>query len=138
MGATVEAVVSHLERAGWARDDARRGLRELGWEALLPAVAGDLTPEAVADDLRRHTRCQICGHPLHQVVGDVDLRIAGVGRMARHLPHTAACSCGYARPLVPEVWAAVVGAYFRRHPEANEVDVAAPGFWTEAEGGTTR
>jgi hypothetical protein len=126
--AFVEDVVAHLARRGWARAEVLRRLEETGWRGVLAAVAGTLAPAAVGDDLERHTRCSICGHPLHQAVGDVRLEVDGVRRTARNLPHTAACSCGYAGPLVPEVWLAALRRYFRDHPAEAEVDVAGQAF----------
>ena len=117
-------VAALQQRHGWTPDDARRRLAQSGWEPLLPAGGGELSPEDVADDLRRHTRCEICGHPLHAAVGDLTWAIDGQARTVRGLPHTAACSCGYARPLVPRLWAVAATAYFRRHPEVREADAA--------------
>ena len=120
----VDHIVGALQRRGWAPEDARRRLDQSGWTALLAEIGDALPPDAIADDLRRHTRCEICGHPLHPVVGDVALSVLGTQRMIRNLPHTAACSCGYARPLVPRVWVAAAAVYFGRHPEEHELDAA--------------
>ncbi len=118
-----DRIVAALQhRPGWTPEGARRRLAESGWEALLPVNGKRLSPEEVADDLGRHTRCEICGHPLHPTVGDITLPVDGEPRTIRRLPHTAACSCGYARPLVPRLWWAAATAYFHRHPEAREAD----------------
>lgn len=119
-----DQVLIALQRLGWAPDEARRRLEQSGWPALFPAVRGELSPEAVADDLRRHTRCEICGHPLHPAVGDFALPIHGQQRMIHNLPHTAACSCGYARPLVPRVWLVATATHFKKQPAEQEVDAA--------------
>ncbi len=121
----LQRVITAAEARGWIAADARRRLAELGWDVLLPRVADVLAPEAVAEDLRRHTRCQVCGHPLHQVVGDRRVPAGGREVVVRALPHTAACSCGYAHPLVPAIWAALVARHLAGHPEAEAVDAGA-------------
>lgn len=122
MDEPLQRVIDRAEARGWTAADARRRLAELGWDALLPLLADELAPEVVADDLRRHTRCQVCGHPLHQVVGDLRVPAGARELLVRALPHTAACSCGYARPLLPAVWAVLVGRHLAAHPEAETVE----------------
>lgn len=101
------AVIAAAAARGWDRAAARRRLAELGWDALLPQLAGGIAPAAIAADLDRHTRCQVCGHPLHPTVGDVRLRLPAGEVLILGLPHTAACSCGYAMPQIPLVWMAL-------------------------------
>ncbi len=122
LNAYLDRVLAQLELDGWSGAEARRRWTERGWEELLPVAMNHLSAEAVAADLRRHTCCEICGHPLHQVLGDVAVPVGGALLLVRNLPHTAACSCGYARPLVPEVWTVAATAYLRRHPQAREAD----------------
>jgi hypothetical protein len=111
-----------LQASGWSAAEADGRLRALGWDALLPLLEGRLSAEAVAADVRRHTRCTICGHPLHQETAALRLSARGRERLLRGIPHTAACSCGYARPLVPEVWAVLLDDYFLAHPDADAAD----------------
>jgi hypothetical protein len=122
---TVEAVVAAAQARGWTAPQARRRLSELGWDTLLPALGDTLQAEVVADDLRRHTRCQICGHPLHQVVGDIAVPVDGHTVLVRHLPYTAACSCGYAMPLIPAVWTALARLHVAQGGPGGPIDAAA-------------
>ncbi len=118
------SVLDRLEGAGWARQEAAHSLAAPPWRDAPLAWLAELPAAELGAELRRHSRCEICGHPRHGTVGPVTVAVAGASRLLGDLPHTAACSCGYAPPLVPLVWLRAAERYCAAHPQAAQASCA--------------
>lgn len=130
--AYAEEVLVGLQARGLARGEAQQRFEQDQWWAVLlsagPAVMAAYTPEQFAEEVLRERRCAICGHPLHMSSEDLRLPIRQRPRLLRHVPHTAACSCGYAQPRLDDRWLAALNRHARAHPTDIIIDAAEPGF----------
>jgi hypothetical protein len=126
-GPSEDAIVREASAAGMPAAEAARLLGASEWPQLLRSPAGEavgrsLGPAGVAGELRARRRCGICGHPLHWSAAPVVLSIGGAPRRVRHLPHVAACSCGYAGPGVLPAWLEALERHCAANPGEHEVD----------------
>lgn len=132
LGAFLHELVHHLQAGGLAPAEAERRLQDNEWWGVLRAAGAAVlrayAPGDVAEEVLVARRCATCGHPLHRTAADLPLPIAGQQRVIRHLPHFAACSCGYAQPLLDAWSMRALLRYLRDHPRDTVIDVADPGF----------